>query len=137
MRSLFRPFKLSQPILQELNSSGKLYLIHNHQLKRNLSEWQSSLDYLDLNDQMILDWTKFRIHPYLINKVPYKNLDIEEGRRTIQQRSLLGKDYSFIFNELEFENIMENRAYFMLRKQGHLKDIKELIDEIIQETEVY
>ncbi|MBI1226586.1 MAG: hypothetical protein GC192_15240 [Bacteroidetes bacterium] len=131
------PFKSPQPVLQELNSSGRLYLIHDDQLKSHLSEWLSKLDYLNLDDEMILDWTKFRIHPYLINRVPYKNWDIAEGKRPAQERSVLGKDYSFIFNDLEFENVMVNRAYFLQRKQSRINELKELIDEIIEETADY
>ncbi|MBK7869343.1 MAG: hypothetical protein IPJ74_01005 [Saprospiraceae bacterium] len=132
---IFPPFNSPQPILEELNSSGKLKLIRDEQLKQDLFKWLAQLKWVNLDNDLIHNWVHERLHPYLINRVSYKNMDVAGGSSLLRERSRLTKDYTSIFQDLEFENIMDNKSFFQIRMQSYFKELGQIIDKIIQETE--
>lgn len=59
------------------------------------------------------------------------------GNHDWYQPSILPRDYYPIFQNFEFENILDNMIYLQNATQGRIIELSLLLDEILTATEKY
>jgi hypothetical protein len=125
----------SENTVLELIQSGKMQYIKNDSLKNLIFDWtQKKENVLSSNGQKqrVLNL----LLAYLYKKYPLKNIDIY-GDLKWKEPSKLNIDKLVIFNEVEFESMMDDLLYniqMMLDKQ---KSLLNIVEQIIEATEKY
>ena len=71
--------------------------------------------------------------PYLTNKYSIKDIDVY-GELQWKTKSLLKVDKLLIFNDIVFENIIDDYMYRVQIAVNGLNELTLIIDNIIQET---
>lgn len=126
----------SQHSLEELIQSGKMQYLQNDKLKSLLYQWSSILDRSQEAYAGVDQKVEFEILPYLTKKYPLKDMD-QHGPLKWKEGSLLHSDKTLIFRELEFENLIDDNMYRLNDFLLSLNELRELIDEILQESSQY
>jgi hypothetical protein len=126
----FDRYSPSENVLQGLLSSGKLDIIESDSLKNTLFDWTRVLKvaeerYLDCNRKLVSDLT-----PYLTQNYVFKDLD-QYGNLNWKEPSKFEKDKHAVFDDLVYENLIDD---FMYRIDRYLKQLKEL-ENIIKKVE--
>lgn len=126
----FDRFSPSENVLQELLSSGKLDIIESDKLKNSLFDWTRILKiaeerYLDCNRKLVSDLT-----PYLTENYVFKDLD-QYGNLNWAAPSKFKMDKHAVFNDVVYENLIDD---FMYRIDRYVIQLKEL-DTIIKNIE--
>ena len=126
----FDRYSPSENVLQELLSSGKLDIIQSDSLKNTLFEWTRVLNvaeerYLDCNRKLVSDLT-----PYLTQNYVFKDLD-QYGNLNWKEPSKFKKNKQAIFDDLVYENLIDD---FMYRIDRYLIELKKL-ETIIKQVE--
>lgn len=129
----YRIYKPSQTVVLDIISSGKLNLISSDSLRLQLFEWSSKLeenqeDYLTM-DEIIQDL----VLPYLIKNASMKNID-NYGVLQWNKKTKLNHDYYNMFQDIEFENVMDNQSWTILNYINALEGLQNIMDRIIEET---
>ena len=125
----------SENTVLELIQSGKMQYLKNDSLKNLIFDWtQKKENVLSSNGQKqrVLNL----LLAYLYKKYPLKNIDIY-GDLKWKEPSKLNIDKLAIFNEVEFESMMDDLLYniqMMLDKQ---KSLLNIVEQIIEATEKY
>jgi hypothetical protein len=121
--------------LQAMLGSGQLALIRNDVLRGKIAAWREALDQLNGTERTALDEVVHGFVPYLLERVPFQNLDRSSGLITSQVPSRFTSDYESLRTDMRFENHVENRwalAVFILRRaataRGLMDDIIRLIE---------
>ncbi|MBO6792369.1 MAG: hypothetical protein JJ895_00570 [Balneolaceae bacterium] len=127
-------FNPRQSVISDLNSSGRLNLISSDSLRLLIYEWSvliegahEGYDTLDEINQMLY-------LPYLTKNASMKNID-QYGILEWDEKSKLYHNNYELFNDVEFENVVDNQAWDIKNYLNHLKVLEPIIDKIIQETE--
>jgi len=127
-------FKFSENTISDLLQSGRLQLLHNEKLINLLYEWSGTkMAYYTSNERVNLKIDN-ELVPYLQKKYPLKDMDMY-GDLKWENKSLLKTDKLQIFNDLEFENIMDDYLYRINGSYNRLAELQTIIDAIIKETE--
>ena len=126
----FDRYSPSENVLQELLSSGKLDIIQSDSLKNTLFDWTRVLNvaeerYLDCNRKLVSDLT-----PYLTQNYVFKDLD-QYGNLNWKEPSKFKKNKQAIFDDLVYENLIDD---FMYRIDRYLIELKKL-ETIIKQVE--
>jgi len=119
----------------ELISSGKLNLIKNNSLKKNLFKWLQILEDSDEDfKNQDLQTATFLI-PYLYKNISMKNLNTYNKNMEVEKKSeLFTGDYSKVFHDLEFENLYQDKLLWNTIMLNHYKNLDTLALEIINQT---
>lgn len=134
IRSTFDP-KVGS--LNELWSAGKLRIIHNKVLRNKLSAWSSHLAEAKEIETRLRE-NQNRIYDYLYDKFPMADIyTISPGWRQLKFKSNFSVDWSLIFDDLQFENILSNKSHwhqYLFRRYGILEqEIQEILSLIEKE----
>ena len=119
----------------ELISSGKLNLIKNDSLKKNLFKWLQLLE--DSNEDFRNQdlQTATLLIPYLYKNISMKNLNTIYKDMEVEKKSkLFTGDYSKVFHDLEFENLFQDKLFWNTIMLDHYKNLDTLALEIINQT---
>lgn len=125
-------FSPSQDVISVLISSNKLKLIKNDIMRKALYDWASAKEnFSDRFDDLDNNTSKF--FDYLTNHYPIKNLDYYSGK-TNQSRSNLKTDKLKVFQDLVFENQLDNHIYHLQSYANSLKKTGKVISVLIEES---
>lgn len=128
----------SSNALADLIGSGRLSRLHNHNIKNYLYDWSTQLRYVEMAYEGWNQNINDRILPYLMTRYPFK--DIGESYETVvnypRKKSMLVIDKSDIFNEIEFENLLDDLIYRMQDYLNELTDLTKTAESIVKETTV-
>ncbi|PHN06974.1 DUF6090 family protein [Flavilitoribacter nigricans] len=131
------PFYPPQPVLAELMNSGKLKSLSNKELKQHLFDWEANVRWLHFDYDLFISFSNDQFQPYINKKWSWKNIDLAEGNEFHDARStLLDTDIYGIFQELEFENLIDSNLFHSNRLYKRLVNIGILIDNILKQIEV-
>ena len=131
----YKRFNPSEDVLNVLIESGKLSLLKNDSIRNLLYTWSSNKISLhehfeDLDDNMA------KILDYLTTNYPLKNFDIySHGAKT--KGTNLKVDRYKIFEQLVFENNLENHIYYLSTYIKVMKKSGIVIDEITNLSKKY
>ncbi|PWN05502.1 DUF6090 family protein [Rhodohalobacter mucosus] len=124
----------SRSVISELISSGKLSLISSDSLRMLIFDWDSALgeneEAYDTMDEMSQNLTL----PYLTNNGSMKEIDqygilMGNGGSKFESRNYL------LFQELEFENHMDNQAWGITNYLDKLHRLENVINLILKHTD--
>lgn len=125
----FDRFSPSENVLQELLSSGKLDIIESDNLKNALFDWTRVLKlaeerYLDCNRKLVSDLT-----PYLTQNYVFKDLD-QYGNLNWAVPSKFKINKQDIFDDLVYENLVDDFMYRIDRYFIQLKELERIIKQV-------
>ena len=124
----------TQNALNDLIQSGRLELIRNPVLKNLLYEWSNQVQEHDQDFETADLHAKDYVVPYLTRNYSMKDLD-KYGPLQWDSGTSLKVDKMAIFQDLEFENLMDDQLY---RKQSLLmtfESLEEIILTLLTEVE--
>ncbi|MEL4454825.1 DUF6090 family protein [Lutimonas vermicola] len=127
-------FNPSNSTIQELIGSGRLNLISNKSLKKNLYQWLQLLKDADEDFKNQDQQASTLLIPYLYKRVSMRNINHYGGIRTDQKSTLFTGDYDVIFNDLEFENLYEGKLFWNRTLLNHYKNLDTLASEIMKQS---
>ncbi len=129
--SLFWPtWKPTNFVLNELKNSGKLSLLKDSKIKELLFEWERQ-------SEIVNDWNKRMekssqdIVNYIKNNGSLRN--VNHGRISID-KSVLNFNNVNLFNDLKFENQVDEKVLYSQFLEGVYEDADELIKQILEES---
>jgi len=120
----------------ELIGSGKLNIIQNKLLKKNLYNWLQLLKDSDEDFKNQDMQAQTYIAPYFYKHISIKNLNIYNNIGIMEESELFNKDYSYIFQDLEFENLYQDKFFWNSIMLNHYIELDDLAIEIINQTKV-
>nr|WP_297785840.1 DUF6090 family protein [uncultured Allomuricauda sp.] len=126
-------YKPSQAVYSDLISSGKLNLISSDSLRILLFEWSSNLEQITEAYKTLDEVSQTLVLPYLTKNASMKNID----RFSIvnwEGKSKLPTNYGRMFQDLEFENNMENQVWDLTNYLSYHERLEKNINRIIEET---
>lgn len=132
----FSSFDPSENALSDLLQSGRLQLLQNDKLKDLLYEWSrimiTAVDNFEGFDSKIED----DLVPYLTKNHSMRDID-RYGPLNWKSNSVLKIDKLKIFEDIEFENLIDDVLYRLLTYEDDLKAAEIIIDNIIKETSAH
>jgi len=129
----------SNSTIQELISSGRLNLITQPQLKKNLYAWLQLLDDSDEDFKNQDQQATTQLIPYLYKHISTKNINLHYKKYNLnhQKKSeLFSGDYYTVFHELEFENLYNGKLMWNSVMVKHYKDLDLLAVQILEQSKI-
>lgn len=120
--------------INELISSGKLNLVRNHSLKKNLFKWLQLLQDADEDFKNQDMQATTLLIPYLYKHISMQNLSTYNNMEVDNKSELFNGDYYKVFHELEFENLYQGKLLWNTVMLNHYKELDRLALEIINHT---
>ena len=122
-------YGLSVPVLEfaegalnELLSTGKLSLIRNRQLRRDLTDWKNKVEIANIHISKILKFKEEELRPYIIECCP----------RGSEYRSAHLK----VFQDVKFQTILELYELMLVTQMNFKRDpIDKLIESILEQID--
>lgn len=129
-----RQFNPSENALQDLLQSGRYQLISNDDLKKSLYQWSQKMlsakeRYSGMDSKIEQD-----IVPYLSKNYSFKDID-RYGPLNWENKSILKIDKLLIFEDIEYENNVDDLLYRVNDYRNDLIDLQSIIKRILKETE--
>ena len=129
-----RLFSPSENALQDLLQSGRYQLISNDDLKKSLYQWSQKMHsakerYSGMDSKIEQD-----IVPYLSKNYSFKDID-RYGPLNWERKSILEIDKTLIFEDIEYENNVDDLLYRVNDYSNDLIDLQSIIKRILKETE--
>lgn len=121
-------------VLSNLKSTGKLNLISSDKLRKLLFEWTQELSLKENAFEMLDKYFMESLIPYLNKNASLKNIDVYTSYGS-DTPSVLESNSINMFQQIEFENHLDNYHWTVSFYIESLNKIDNLIDQIINETE--
>ena len=120
-------------VLSNLESTGKLSLISSDKLRKLLFEWTQELSQKDNAFAMLDKYYMESLIPYLTKNASLKNIDVYTSYGS-DTPSVLESNSINMFQQIEFENHLDNYEWAVSFYIESLIKIDNIIDQIINET---
>lgn len=128
-----RYYAPTQHTIKEISNQGQIKLIGNKQLKTLLYDWGGANDLMLEGFSGLDDKVEQDIMQYLMDKYPVKDID-QYGFLHWPEPSVLQVDKTFIFNDLAFENQLDDLLYRVQNYKNSLDEVAYLQKEVIKTT---
>jgi len=129
----YSDFSPSESVISELISSGKLSLISSESLRMLIFDWGSAMDEKEEGYDTMDEMSSNQTLPYLTKNGSLKDID-QYGLLKMNGPSKFPPQNHLIFQELEFENHMDNQAWGITNYLIRLERLETIIDEILTQT---
>jgi hypothetical protein len=126
-------FRPSQNTISDLLQSGRLQLLQNENLKTLIYKWTRHLKASDVSFERVELKIDNELVPYLSKHYSMKDIDVY-GNLNWKNKTLLNIDKLKIFEDIQFENIMDDYLYRLVASTERLNELTLIIDDIIKET---
>lgn len=126
-------YKPSQSVVSDIISSGKLNLITSDSLRLQLFDWSVNLDENEENYNTLDEVFQTIVLSYLTKHASLKNIDSYSILEWSKKSKLNHSNYK-MFQDIEFENVMDSHAWDLKNYIMVLENIEKTIDRIIIET---
>jgi hypothetical protein len=127
-------FRPSENTISDLLQSGRLQFLKNTNLKDLLHQWARSMkSYNSARDRTEIKLDD-ELVPYLSKHYSMRDIDMY-GRLAWKTKTTLNIDKYQIFEDIEFENILDDYLYRSSSGRRRLNELEKIIDAIIKETE--
>ena len=127
------PFIPSNSIFSEIIESGNIEIITDESLKMALFKWSTEMENSRARFLVFEKWIEDGYLPYLSKNISLKNID-KYSPMSWEEPSKFRSDYHVIFNDREFENIIDNTLYHHAKMTKSYDDMETLINDIITQT---
>lgn len=129
----YSDFSPSESVISELISSGKLNLISSESLRMLIFDWGSAMDEKEEGYDTMDEMSSNQTLPYLTKNGSLKDID-QYGLLKMNGPSKFPPQNHLLFQELEFENHMDNQTWGITNYLIKLERLEKIIDEILSET---
>ena len=119
--------------LQDIMQSGRMNLLNNAELKNTILSWNAALDLFKEYKEVQTNWQNNQFMPYTLSVISYKQMDIY-NQKSWSGKSKLATDYYPLFQDLKFENIVDNNLWLLEYLLNQLDDIEKYQERIIELT---
>lgn len=119
--------------LQDIRQSGRMNLLNDPKLKNIIFAWNSDVDIFREYNQIQTNWYNNQYFPYILPIVSVRQAN-SYNNKSWSGKSKLKTDYYPMFQDIKFENIIENNLFlidYLITKQ---KDIEQHQRQIIELT---
>jgi hypothetical protein len=123
----------SKAVYTDLISSGKLNLISSDSLRLLLFEWSIRLDEKIEAYKTVDEISQTLLLPYLTKNASLKNIDSYSIVKW-KEKSKLSTNYYKMFQDLEFENNMENQVWDITNYIMALESLEKATEKVIEKT---
>ncbi len=131
----YEKFNPSEDVISVLLHSGRLKLLKDDTIRDLLYKWSSNQ--ITVNDHFNdLDYNTSKVLEYLTQHYSIKDFDMYSNAKRKTGSNLPNNKYA-IFQDLQFENNLENQIYYTGSYLAVLEKSQDLIDDIIKFTEKY
>lgn len=127
-------YRPTQNTLTEILSSGNLKLISNDSIKYNLLQWSAELNEINEAWLTLDDFNQHMVIPYLTENVSMRNID-KYSLMKWEELSKFKVDYETTFNDIIFENNLDNLGWAVINYQMVLARLEKVIKNIIRLTD--
>ncbi len=127
----------SDHAISNIIQGGKENLITNPKINSLLARWQTAVEHIKKRDNYQDNWTINIELIFLLKFISFKEMDSYGSHPAWLKPSSLKKDYYPLFQELEFENILDNAVYLQTKTLERLNEADALMTQIIKITESY
>jgi hypothetical protein len=121
--------------IRELISSGKLNLITDDSLKKNLFNWLQLLEDSDEDFKNQDQQATTLLIPYLYKNISMQNLNAYNNMGIQKNSELFNRDYNQVFHDIQFENLYQGKLFWNTIMLNHYKELDTLALKIINQTE--
>jgi hypothetical protein len=129
----YSSYKPSQAVVLDVISSGKLNLISSDSLRLLIFDWSSNLEKNEENYLTLDEFNQNLVIPYLTKNASMKNID-NYGILQWNKKTKLHHDNYNMFQDIEFENVMDNQSWSILNYIMALENLENTMTRIIEET---
>lgn len=126
-------FRPSENTISDLLQSGKLQLLQNENLKHLIYQWSRSMKASDVRFERVEQKIDNELISYLSQNYSMKDID-RYGYLKWEKQTLLTIDKHKIFEDIVFENILDDYIYRVGSCRNGLNELTIIIDDIIKET---
>ncbi|MCB0471598.1 MAG: hypothetical protein KDC56_00920 [Flavobacteriaceae bacterium] len=119
--------------LKNIMNSGQLNLLKNEDINKLLYDWNVLSEIRKIRMDKLDNWVNDKFIPYLVSKISFKEMDMNENFKW-SGKSKVKPDYYSLFQEVEFENYLDNNLWFHQQILERCNETEILIDEIIEAT---
>jgi len=120
--------------LEDIMQSGRMNLLHDTDLKNTILSWKAALDLFREYYHIQNNWYNNQYFPYILPIISFSQMDMYNGK-SWAKKTKLETDYSPVFQDLKFENILENNLFLIDYMLGKLDEIKTYQKKIIELTQ--
>ncbi|SNS51052.1 hypothetical protein SAMN05421640_0454 [Ekhidna lutea] len=129
----YTDFNASQSVIMELISSGRLNLISSDELRSLIFEWVSEMDEKKEGYETMDEISQSQTLPYLTQNATMKDIDFYGLGRTNGRSKFASKNHP-LFQDLVFENHMDNQFWGITNYIAKLNRLETIIDRILKQT---
>jgi len=126
-------YRPTQNTLKEVLSSGNLTLLTNDSLKYQLLQWSAELNEISEAWSTLDEFNQNALFPYLTKNVSMRNID-SYSLMQWEKKSKFNVSYETVFNDMEFENHLDNLGWAVVNYKLVLLRLEHVISEIIKLT---
>jgi len=123
----------SENTISDLLQSGRLQVLHNEKLKVYIYDWSKAMESyktsLDRRSKKIDN----ELIPYLTKNYSLKDID-NYGILSWKNKSSLKHEKLLIFEDIEFENILDDYIYRVKSEKSRLMSLEAIVDNILIAT---
>ena len=113
--------------------SGRMNLLHNAEINNTILSWNAALDLFKVYKAVQTNWQNNHFMPYTLSVISYKQMDIY-NQKSWSGQSKLATDYYPVFQDLKFENIVDNNLWLLEYLLNQLDVIEKYQAKIIELT---
>lgn len=119
--------------LKNIMQSGQLNLLKNEDINVLLYKWNVLSEIRKIRMDKLDNWVNDKFIPYLLSKISFKEMDVMDNLKW-SGKSKVKPEYYLLFQEVEFENYLDNSLWFHQQILERCDETEMLIDEIISAT---
>jgi hypothetical protein len=119
--------------LKNIMNSGQLNLLKNEDINELLYKWNVLSEIRKIRMDKLDNWVNDKFIPYLLLKISFKEMDVIANLKW-SGKSKVKPEYYSLFQEVEFENYLDNSLWFHQQILERCDETEMLIDEIINAT---
>jgi hypothetical protein len=119
--------------VKNIMQSDQLNLLKNEDITALLYKWNALSEIRQTRMNKLDDWVNDKFVPYLLPKMSFKEMDAISNF-TWSGTSKVKPDYYPLFQEVEFENYLDNSLWLHQQILERCEDTRTLIAEMINAT---
>jgi len=119
--------------IKNIMQSGQLNLLRNEDITLLLYKWNELSEIRKIRINKLDDWSNDKFIPYLLTKISFKEMDALSNYEWTG-KSKIKPDYHPLFQEIEFENFLDNYLWYHQQILERCEETEKLIEEIINIT---
>jgi hypothetical protein len=119
--------------IKNIMQSGRLNVLKDENISSLLYKWNALSEIRQLRMKKLDDWANNEFMTYLLTKISFKEMDALSSHLWTG-KSKVKPDYYPLFQEIAFENYLDNSLWLHQQILERCEETANLIDEIIEAT---